>query len=212
MTVSTDGRFVVFESYDPESDAGDVRDAARRRETRERLRHVGRAELSFGDPPADPDGVVGAVTARRQVRAALDALSPKERRALLMREEGFKHREIAEALGMALPGSASAPAVAGNNYFSQGSGCAAVDRYIYLFGGYGSIGAGSPAAPGGDEASATEQPPSERSRSVAGRAWPIRCSRTPSAPGSWARTSPSPRTSAWWPRTGRRRPCRRRSA
>jgi DNA-directed RNA polymerase specialized sigma24 family protein len=33
------------------------------------------------------------------VVAALSALSPKERSAVLMREEGFAHREIAEALG-----------------------------------------------------------------------------------------------------------------
>ena len=35
----------------------------------------------------------------RAVRAALDALSTKERTALLMREEGFSHREIAETVG-----------------------------------------------------------------------------------------------------------------
>jgi RNA polymerase sigma factor (sigma-70 family) len=33
------------------------------------------------------------------VREALDELSAKERTALLMREEGFRHREIAEAIG-----------------------------------------------------------------------------------------------------------------
>lgn len=37
--------------------------------------------------------------ARRRVRDALAALSEKERIALLMREEGFKHREIAAAVG-----------------------------------------------------------------------------------------------------------------
>jgi hypothetical protein len=41
--------------------------------------------------------------------------------------------------------SAAAPQVAGDNYFSQGSGCAFIDRFLYLFGGLGNIGAGSPA-------------------------------------------------------------------
>jgi hypothetical protein len=40
----------------------------------------------------------------------------------------------------------SAPQVAGDNYSSQGSGCAVIDRILYLFGGLGNIGAGSPAA------------------------------------------------------------------
>lgn len=37
--------------------------------------------------------------ARERVRRALAALSEKERLLLLMREEGFKHREIAAAVG-----------------------------------------------------------------------------------------------------------------
>jgi hypothetical protein len=44
--------------------------------------------------------------------------------------------------------SASAPAVGGNNYFSQGSGCIVINHVLYLFGGYGAIGTGSPAALG----------------------------------------------------------------
>ncbi|MFZ0547953.1 MAG: kelch repeat-containing protein [Candidatus Promineifilaceae bacterium] len=42
--------------------------------------------------------------------------------------------------------TAAAPAVGGNNFYSQGSGCVVIDRYLYLFGGLGNIGAGSPAA------------------------------------------------------------------
>lgn len=76
-----------------------VRDAARRKTTRHRLSFRGRAQLSLGDPPDAPDAVVEALAARGMVRQALEALSPKERTALLMREEGFKHREIAETLG-----------------------------------------------------------------------------------------------------------------
>ena len=36
---------------------------------------------------------------RRVVRTALDALSLRDRTLLLMREEGFSHREMAEAVG-----------------------------------------------------------------------------------------------------------------
>lgn len=75
-----------------------------RERARSRLRHLtlgldGRASGAHGDPPGSPERIVERESARRRVRAALDALSPKEREALLMREEGFKHREIAEALG-----------------------------------------------------------------------------------------------------------------
>lgn len=76
-----------------------VRDTARRRRTRRELGTPTRAMRSYGDPPGPPDDAVDRVTSRVQVREALEALSPKERKALLMREEGFKHREIAEALG-----------------------------------------------------------------------------------------------------------------
>lgn len=76
-----------------------VRDAARRKRRRRVLSFRGRAHLSHGDPPGSPDAVVDRVASLRLVGDALHGLSDKERRALLMREEGFKHREIAEALG-----------------------------------------------------------------------------------------------------------------
>ncbi|HSH46642.1 MAG TPA: RNA polymerase sigma factor [Longimicrobiales bacterium] len=76
-----------------------VRDAARRRKTRRRLGTPERAMRSYSDPPGSPEDAVDRVTARSMIRHALDELSPKEQKALLMREEGFKHREIAEALG-----------------------------------------------------------------------------------------------------------------
>lgn len=44
--------------------------------------------------------------------------------------------------------TAAAPAVSGNNYFSQGSGCVVINHVLYLFGGSGVIGAGSPTALG----------------------------------------------------------------
>jgi RNA polymerase sigma factor (sigma-70 family) len=52
-----------------------------------------------GDAPPQPDAALDAAERRRIVRAALDALPPRQKTALLMREEGFSHREIAGALG-----------------------------------------------------------------------------------------------------------------
>jgi RNA polymerase sigma factor (sigma-70 family) len=72
--------------------------------TRTRTRH-GRLlaaigpRAPIGDPPRDPHELVEADERRQIVRDALAALSQKERTALLMREEGFSHREIAEAVG-----------------------------------------------------------------------------------------------------------------
>jgi RNA polymerase sigma-70 factor (ECF subfamily) len=76
-----------------------VRDVARKRERHRVLGMEGRAEGAHGDAPRSPDNAADRERARRKVRLALDALSEKERQALLMREEGFKHREIAEAVG-----------------------------------------------------------------------------------------------------------------
>jgi RNA polymerase sigma factor (sigma-70 family) len=76
-----------------------VRDATRRTRRHRILGLHGRAPLAHGDPPPPPDRAVDRTAARRLVRSALDGLSHKERTALLMREEGFRHREIAEALG-----------------------------------------------------------------------------------------------------------------
>lgn len=75
-----------------------IRDIHRTRVTRARL-----LETSAGmvpRPRADeaPDARVERLEDAARLRAALDALRPRERTALLMREEGFKHREIAAAL------------------------------------------------------------------------------------------------------------------
>ena len=59
----------------------------------------GRGERTMADPPRDPHASVEAEERRRVVMAALARLSDKERVAILMREEGFAHREIAEAVG-----------------------------------------------------------------------------------------------------------------
>ena len=76
-----------------------VRQRARTATRHRVLGRDGRVGEVRADPPRPPDEVVERETAREHVRRALDALSPKEIEALLMREEGFKHREIAEALG-----------------------------------------------------------------------------------------------------------------
>ncbi len=53
----------------------------------------------MADAPRDPHAGVEADERRRIVMAALARLNDKERVAVLMREEGFSHREIAEAVG-----------------------------------------------------------------------------------------------------------------
>ena len=50
-------------------------------------------------PPPAPDVDLERAEARAAVRRALAGLSEKERTILLMREEGFTHREIAEVVG-----------------------------------------------------------------------------------------------------------------
>ncbi|CAN5784665.1 sigma-70 family RNA polymerase sigma factor SigL [soil metagenome] len=52
-----------------------------------------------GDPPTPPDLAIESAERRSAVQRALLDLSAKERTALLMREEGFSQREIAEAIG-----------------------------------------------------------------------------------------------------------------
>ena len=59
----------------------------------------GRGERTMGDAPRDPHARVEADERRRVVTEALVRLTDKERIAVLMREEGFSHREIAEAVG-----------------------------------------------------------------------------------------------------------------
>ena len=71
------------------------------RKDRRRLRLVtGReAQLPMGDAPPDPSAGAERAELVQRVRVALGGLSEKERAVLLLREEGFAHREIAEAVG-----------------------------------------------------------------------------------------------------------------
>jgi RNA polymerase sigma factor (sigma-70 family) len=57
----------------------------------------GRAPIA--DPSPDPHDAAESGDRAMRARAALMMLSEKERSALLMREEGFSHREIADSLG-----------------------------------------------------------------------------------------------------------------
>lgn len=78
-----------------------VRDRARTRSRRRRL--LERPEAK----PEPPEGLERRVerSARVEtVRRVLEGLAPRDRRILLMREEGFRYAEIAEAIDVA-PGS-----------------------------------------------------------------------------------------------------------
>lgn len=59
----------------------------------------GRGEQTMADAPRDPHAQVESGERQRAVMTALSRLSDKERVAILMREEGFSHREIAAAVG-----------------------------------------------------------------------------------------------------------------
>ncbi|MGD8276854.1 MAG: sigma-70 family RNA polymerase sigma factor [Gemmatimonadota bacterium] len=76
-----------------------VRAAANNRKRRRMLLEGSVARVPAGDAPGRPDDELERRETRTKVRAALDSLSQKERTVLLMREEGFTHREIAEAVG-----------------------------------------------------------------------------------------------------------------
>lgn len=51
------------------------------------------------EAPAEPDAELERAERQRAVRQALESLPPRDRTVLLMRAEGFAHREIAEAVG-----------------------------------------------------------------------------------------------------------------
>ena len=77
-----------------------VRDARRTGRRRSDLLARDAASAPSGDPGADPADAAARAELRRRVRAALDELPERDRVVLLMREEGFKHREIGQAVGI----------------------------------------------------------------------------------------------------------------
>jgi RNA polymerase sigma-70 factor (ECF subfamily) len=76
-----------------------VRAAANARKRQARLLEGAGARVPAGDAGPNPEEITLGHERRSAVRAALAELSEKERMVLLMREEGFAHREIAEAVG-----------------------------------------------------------------------------------------------------------------
>lgn len=73
-----------------------VRDRARTRETRRRI-------LSGFPPPENapgPDQNLARAEEIERVRRALEALSQRDREMLLLRQEGFSYKEIAEVAGV----------------------------------------------------------------------------------------------------------------
>jgi RNA polymerase sigma-70 factor (ECF subfamily) len=79
-----------------------VRDRARMRERRRRLLLV--HGKPSPQPPARPDDELERDEMIESVRRALDRLDPRDRQLLMLREEGFRYREIAEMIEVA-PGS-----------------------------------------------------------------------------------------------------------
>ncbi|CAN5615134.1 RNA polymerase sigma factor SigX [soil metagenome] len=76
-----------------------VRDDARLRRRRFELLSGSPDRVPVGDSPLRPDAVLEREELRRSVRGAMESLSERDRTLLLMREEGFTHREIADAVG-----------------------------------------------------------------------------------------------------------------
>jgi RNA polymerase sigma factor (sigma-70 family) len=74
-------------------------DALRAGRRRQLLAATHVTRLPLPAPAPDPAAEVERAELRAAVRAALDELEPRDRAILLMREEGFSHREIADAVG-----------------------------------------------------------------------------------------------------------------
>ena len=74
-----------------------VRDRAR---TRDRRRRLLEAEDYGPDPPTRPDENTERAERIERVREALAELKDRDRKILLLREEGFQYSEIAEMIGV----------------------------------------------------------------------------------------------------------------
>jgi RNA polymerase sigma-70 factor (ECF subfamily) len=75
-----------------------VRDVVRVSENRRRL--LAENPVRPSAPPT-PDRLAEQAETSRRVRRALDTLPARDRELLLMREEGFSYKEMAEAVGVA---------------------------------------------------------------------------------------------------------------
>lgn len=74
-----------------------VRDRARKRSRR---RELASGEDLLPDGPERPDQAYDRRERQSEARRALNALDPRDRKMLLLKEEGFKYREIAEMIGV----------------------------------------------------------------------------------------------------------------
>ena len=75
-----------------------ARDDARKRIRRHELGVPERIMRSYSDPPPAPEQTIEREGARRLLGEAFNALNERERMALLMREEGYSYKEIADAV------------------------------------------------------------------------------------------------------------------
>lgn len=76
-----------------------VRDSSRVRRRRMELLQSYPNRVPVGDAPPEPELALELKERQQVVRNALEALSMRDRTLLLMREEGFSHQEMAEAVG-----------------------------------------------------------------------------------------------------------------
>jgi RNA polymerase sigma factor (sigma-70 family) len=76
-----------------------VRDESRVRRRRLELLQESTDPVGTGSAQIDPESMLELKQRRQVVRRALDALSLRDRTLLLMREEGFSHKEMAVAVG-----------------------------------------------------------------------------------------------------------------
>jgi RNA polymerase sigma factor (sigma-70 family) len=67
---------------------------------RSRLLTEARAEAALADPSRRPDEVVESADLRKRVRTTLARLPERDRQLLLLRSEGYRYEELAEALGL----------------------------------------------------------------------------------------------------------------
>ena len=76
-----------------------VRDEGRRAAVRKRHLRLVMAEAAQV-PPAAPDEEIARERRRRRIVEALDTLAERDRKALLLKEEGCSYEEIATRLGL----------------------------------------------------------------------------------------------------------------
>jgi RNA polymerase sigma-70 factor (ECF subfamily) len=76
-----------------------LRETKRTEQRRATLRTEQAPRMPVGDPPLAPDRLAERRQAREQLHRALDEMRERDRTLLLLRAEGFTHREMAEAVG-----------------------------------------------------------------------------------------------------------------